>query len=72
MTVAAVICASLLIALVLVLRHLRALHLTKTQMDALRDEMDKRVAAIGLVISPIARDLEDTKARLSALGNRVR
>ncbi len=56
------------LALVLVLQHLKSLHLTKTQADALHGELAGLDARIGNVVK--ARD--DTNAKLTAIGNRVR
>ena len=60
--------AAAVLALVLVLQHLKALHLTKEQAHGILREIAATDARIGNVV----KALEETNAKLSALGNRVR
>ncbi len=66
------VCLTVLAALILVLHHLKALHLTKTQAEELRSEYMSDFAVKSQTSDMMAKDLEDTKAKLSALSNRVR
>lgn len=68
----AVVALVLLLALVLVLRHLAALHLTSSQADVLRAEAKTLAASANTALAECAKDIEDTKLKLSALSNRVR
>ncbi len=66
------VCLTFMVSLVLVLRHLKALHLTKSQDDKLRHLIANHAVAVADNAAEWRKDLEDTKAKLSALSNRVR
>lgn len=68
----AVVALGLLLALVLVLRHLKTLHLIKPQVDELRSWTMERLDSRREELERLSKDLEDLKAKHVALSNRVR
>ncbi len=56
----------------LVLAHLKALHLTKSQEVVLTKWVNGALEHNGEKMREIVKDLEDTKVKLATLGNRVR
>lgn len=68
----AMVCVTLLVGLVLVLRYLKALHLTKTQAEALEKNLGAMYDSQQALIADQARLLLDLSAKLSAIGNRSR
>lgn len=61
-----------LAALVLVLHHLKSLHLTQSQADVIDAAALERSAAHNTAIVALSKQIDDLGARLTQLGNRVR